>query len=54
MKLAFKDSHINFLLDTFFRERESHTAHLKDMEAELDLQMSRIESKAKEKARSAH
>ena len=35
----------------FFRERETHTAHLKDMEAELDIQMAKIESKAKEKAR---
>ena len=39
---------LNFLN---FRERETHTAHLKDMEAELDFQMAKIESKAKEKAR---
>ena len=33
------------------RERESHTAHLKNMEAELDAQVARIEKQEREKAR---
>ena len=33
------------------RERESHTAHLKNMEAELDAQVARIERQEREKAR---
>lgn len=38
----------------FFRERESHTAHLKTIEAELDAQVARVESAAREKARRDH
>ena len=33
------------------RERESHTAHLKNMEAELDAQVARIERQEREKAK---
>jgi predicted nuclease with TOPRIM domain len=33
------------------RERESHTTHLKNMEAELDAQVARIEKQEREKAR---
>ena len=33
------------------RERESHTAHLKNMEAELDAQVARIEKQERERAR---
>ena len=33
------------------RERESHTAHLKMMETELDAQVARIEKQEREKAR---
>lgn len=36
------------------RERESHTAHLKTIEAELDAQVARVESAAREKARRDH
>ena len=48
--------HRNFLLtqtNIFIncRERESHTAHLKNMEAELDAQVARIERQEREKAR---
>ena len=35
-------------------ERERHTAHLKNMEAELDAQVARIEKQAREKAKLEH
>ena len=34
-----------------FRERESHTQHLKSIEAELDAQVARVENVARERAR---
>ena len=34
-----------------YRERESHTAHLKNMEEELDAQVTLIERQDREKAR---
>ena len=34
-----------------FRERESHSAHLKSIEAELDAQMAKVEQQAKAKAK---
>ena len=37
-----------------FRERESHTQHLKSIEAELDAQVARVENVARERARAEH
>jgi hypothetical protein len=37
-----------------FRERENHTTHLRSIEAELDAQVARVESQAREKARRDH
>lgn len=34
-----------------FRERESHSTHLKNIEAELDAQMLKVEQQALEKAK---
>ncbi len=34
-----------------FRERENHTTHLKNIEAELDLQVAKVESAARERAK---
>ncbi len=33
-----------------FRERESHTSHLKNIEADLEAQVAKVETAAREKA----
>ena len=38
----------------FFRERETHSAHLKSIEAELDVQMAKVEQQALQKAKQEH
>ena len=38
-------------VDFLFRERESHSAHLKSIEAELDAQMAKVEQQAIAKAK---
>lgn len=43
--------HCTALSVVFRRERENHTAHLKNIEAELDAQVAKVESAVREKAR---
>ena len=42
------------LFNSNYRERESHSAHLKNIEAELEGQMAKIEQQALKKAKQEH
>ena len=48
-RLLLKDK--NNIFYEYFRERESHSAHLKSIEAELDAQMAKVEQQALAKAK---
>lgn len=48
------DQNNKLMEERFARERESHNAYLKSIEAELDAQMARVEQQAKEKAKQEH
>lgn len=41
-------------VSSYLRERESHTAHLKSIEAELDMQVARVEMAVKERVTKSH
>lgn len=45
---------ISNLIHFASRERENHTTHLKNIEAELDVQVAKVEMAAREKARRDH
>ena len=50
MPFTLKD-YPNFFIIFCFRERETHSVHLKNIEAELDAQMAKVEQQALAKAK---
>ena len=58
MRLSVKprDNHafIEHVLASFGRERERHTEHLRTIEADLDAQVAKVQSEAREQAKRDH